>query len=132
MASVKIELKMDDQNRKILRFSHNGRPFNLQDLTRIVIQTSMKERPNPEEFKGETDEAKRRLELYILGDDLQIRTIGRFGTGFITVHLLSLHIDIEGTVDVSEDPQTQRFKQFKIRLDRTNVEHIARMTECAR
>jgi hypothetical protein len=38
---VNVEIVLDDQN---FSFSHSGRPFNVDDLLHLIVQTSFKER----------------------------------------------------------------------------------------
>ena len=63
--NVEIEL-----SKNCLEFRHNGRAFNIDDLSYLIHQISTKEREE-KEF------------------DKSIKTTGKFGTGFITTHLLS-------------------------------------------
>ena len=68
--SLKIILEPDK-----LTFKHNGDPFNLDNIYSLILQNSSKDSSN-------TDE------------DIT----GKFGTGFISTHLLSDKIDISGIV----------------------------------
>lgn len=38
---VNVEIEVDDNN---FSFSHSGRPFNVDDLLHLIVQTSFKER----------------------------------------------------------------------------------------
>ncbi|CAG0939371.1 hypothetical protein BROC_00596 [Candidatus Brocadiaceae bacterium] len=85
--SVRIEL-----NNETVEFSHNGTHFTELDIRGLVSQTSSKE---PEEGQ-------------------QTKKVGRFGTGFLTTHLLSKVIHIKGIVDTKSDG----FCKFDFLLDR--------------
>ncbi|TNV86190.1 hypothetical protein FGO68_gene6270 [Halteria grandinella] len=125
------QIEIDGRMKKFLKFSHNGRAFTFQDLMRVVLQTSIKERPNAEEFQGENEEQiQAKLEAYVNNQKQCFATIGRFGTGFLNTHLLSLTIFIGGAVDlcgVLENDEQISFKKFEIQLDRTNWESIDKM-----
>jgi hypothetical protein len=75
---VKIEITLEDDK---LHFSHNGKAFDLNDLVDLKYQTSEKKR-------------------VIEGDDASVfdtpETSGKFGTGFITTHLLSKVVQLSG------------------------------------
>lgn len=86
--SIQIEHNID-----AIIFRHNGIYFTEKDIRGIINQISSKETE-----EGETNN----------------RT-GRFGTGFLTTHLLSRKIDIEGILE-TDSLETYR---FKFPLDRT-------------
>ena len=65
--NVKIEIEL---NKGYLEFRHNGNPFTIENIVYLIEQISSKEREE-EEFQK------------------NIKTSGKFGTGFITTHLLS-------------------------------------------
>lgn len=85
--SVQIELSKDK-----VEFRHNGKHFDEQDIIGIINQISSKE-------VAEGEKTKR---------------IGRFGTGFLTTHLLSKVIEIQGIFESSDG----EFSNFKFSLDR--------------
>jgi hypothetical protein len=85
--SIKIELHHDR-----LIFSHNGVPFSLQQLSALVMQVSSKD------DTGEAEE-----------------TTGKFGTGFISTHMLSSLVKVRGIVDSGEG----RHQRFEVELDRS-------------
>ncbi len=87
--SVEIHLYHDK-----LVFKHNGDCFSDSDLASLVLQVSSKDSAN----EGELNQT------------------GKFGTGFITTHLLSKVIDVEGIVWNSD---AERHQRFNIRLDRS-------------
>ncbi len=88
--SVQIELSKDK-----VEFRHNGKHFDEQDIIGIINQISSKE-------VGEGEKSKR---------------IGRFGTGFLTTHLLSRVIDVNGIFESNDG----EFFNFNFLLDRNEV-----------
>lgn len=87
--SVLIELWNDK-----LVFSHNGDHFTDGNITGLIQQVSSKDSANEGELKQ----------------------TGKFGTGFITTHLLSDIIDVKGVV---KNPNTGEYQNFKLTLDRS-------------
>lgn len=87
--SVLIELWEDK-----LVFSHNGDHFTDGNITGLIQQVSSKDSANEGELKQ----------------------TGKFGTGFITTHLLSNIIDVKGVV---KNPNTGEFQNFVLTLDRS-------------
>ena len=87
--SVLIELWEDK-----LVFSHNGDYFTDGNITGLIQQVSSKDSANEGEQKQ----------------------TGKFGTGFITTHLLSNIIDVKGIV---KNPNTEEFQNFVLTLDRS-------------
>lgn len=87
--SVLIELWEDK-----LIFSHNGDHFTDGNITGLIQQVSSKDSANEGELKQ----------------------TGKFGTGFITTHLLSNIIDVKGVV---KNPNTDVFQNFVLTLDRS-------------
>ena len=77
-------------------FSHNGKCFSSENIYFLIEQASTKERSlnNAEE------------------------TTGKFGTGFLTTHLLSEVVEIHGIIKDDELP----YKKFCISLDRSSTE----------
>lgn len=91
---VNINISFDDIS-KIIKFEHNGRLFTTKNLVYLIEQVSTKERVN----SGEQDK----------------RVTGKFGTGFLTTHLLSEKVNVSGTLqDDGENPRL-----FDIELDRS-------------
>lgn len=85
--SIQIELTENE-----LLFKHNGHPFQLSHLTGLLQQVSSK-------YGSEKD------------DDVT----GKFGTGFITTHMISKVIYVSGLLDLEED----YYKEFfDLPLDR--------------
>jgi hypothetical protein len=87
VVSVQIELDADT-----VEFRHDGKYFTEQDIRGLINQISSKE----------------------VEEGQQTTKIGRFGTGFLTTHLLSKVIEIEGVVKATD----QSFYKFKFLLDR--------------
>lgn len=79
----------------ILEFKHNGKPFSMKNITFLIEQVSAKDREIPLEENE--------------------RTTGKFGTGFLTTHLLSERVEIESIIQEGDQP----FKKFKLPLDRS-------------
>lgn len=86
--SVKIEINEDSS----VVFKHNGSYFTELDIRGLINQISSKE----------------------VEPDEQTRKTGRFGTGFLTTHLLSRKVQISGVVKTSDND----FYTFDFLLDR--------------
>lgn len=95
--SVVIEFNCILENPTLV-FKHNGQPFTSDNITSLIHQVSSK---------------KRKVDLTI-----KKRPTGKFGTGFLSTHLLSEMVDVYGVVKEPELP----FKEFVITLDRTATE----------
>jgi transcriptional regulator NrdR family protein len=78
---------------KILEFSHNGQPFTLENIIFLTKQVSTKERNN---------------------SNNEVLTTGKFGTGFLSTHLLSEIVELESVVLYKST-----YKKFQITLDRS-------------
>ncbi|MET4138427.1 hypothetical protein [Pedobacter sp. UYP1] len=89
---VSIQLELWDDK---VQFRHNGMHFTESDVRGIINQISSKE--------SEEDQPKKK--------------VGRFGTGFLTTHLLSKVVDIEGVVETVDG----EFYSFDFSLDRTGA-----------
>lgn len=85
--AVSIEIRLTENT---LNFSHNGNPFSIENLVGIIQQVSTKS-------SEVTDE----------------ETTGKFGTGFITTHMLSRIIHVSGNVVYDH-----QFKKFNFELNR--------------
>lgn len=83
--SIKIELSENS-----LKFSHNGNPFSLKNVMGLIQQVSSKDSTNSNE-----------------------EVTGKFGTGFISTHLLSREIYVSGFV-----LHNGIHRKFDITLDR--------------
>jgi len=89
---IKIQVTFDEE-KQILEFSHNGAPFTLKHLIYLMEQVSTKDRSN--------------------GDSSSKKT-GKFGTGFLTTHLLSTKVLVSGILLEDSTPQS-----FEVMLDRS-------------
>ena len=91
---VDIEIKFSEAN-KTIGFCHNGRLFTTENIVFLIEQVSSKERSLTAENKK--------------------KSTGKFGTGFLTTHLLSEKVHVYGYLQ--DDGETPR--SFKTLLDRT-------------
>ncbi|MBP0030805.1 DUF3883 domain-containing protein [Roseofilum sp. Guam] len=92
---VKIEIILTQD---YVEFRHNGNPFSIENITYLIEQVSSKERKRE--------------------DNQTPKTTGKFGTGFMTTHLLSRKVEISGVLKNQED-QICVYKPFNILLDRS-------------
>lgn len=88
---VKINLSVDN---KTLEFSHNGKPFSTKNIVFLIEQVSTKDRD-----AGQTDE----------------KTTGKFGTGFLTTHLLSEKVSVNSYLADENVPM----RKFQVIIDRS-------------
>lgn len=95
---IKIEQWTDIDDSEYISFMHNGKPFTADNIRFLIEQISTKDR-------SKDDEGKR-------------KTTGKFGTGFLTTHLLSETVTVKG---VAKEPELD-FVKFKLELDRTGFE----------
>jgi len=79
----------------VVTFKHNGKPFTADNIRYLIEQISTKER--------EVDESGRREET------------GKFGTGFLSTHLLSEFVDIDA---IAKEPE-EDYRAFHLHLDRS-------------
>ena len=91
---VKISIDYNKENRSAV-FKHNGKAFSMMNVMSLINQASSKDRID------ETD-----------------RKSGKFGTGFITTHLLSEIVNVSGVLET----ETGKYSRFRITLDRTGHE----------
>ncbi len=82
-----------------INFSHNGEVFDALSLIHLFYQKSQK---------------RNKLQV-----DPNHISIGRFGTGFLTTHLLSKVVEIKGVFKISENKYTNT---MDIMLDRSKDE----------
>lgn len=107
---VDIEINLTQTGQvAYLDFSHNGLPFSVDNITFLVEQVSTKDRDSSE-------------------GDIP-KTTGRFGTGFLTTHLLSEIVEVNGVVKEPDLP----FRKSTIILDRSgqNMEAVTKSVEYA-
>lgn len=90
---VKISIDYDEEHKKVL-FKHNGRAFSMSNILSLINQASSKDRNDGSE-----------------------RQSGKFGTGFITTHLLSEIVNINGILKSDSG-----YSKFNITLDRRGKE----------
>lgn len=95
--SVSVEINFDKLS-AFVELRHNGKPFTVDNITFLIEQVSTKERKVKEGEKP--------------------KTTGKFGTGFLTTHLLSEKVDLSGVVKEPELP----YRKFEIHLDRSGRE----------
>lgn len=85
-----------DEKENTLEFKHNGKPFSTENLVYLIEQVSTKERTFNEQTKD--------------------RKIGKFGTGFLTTHLLSTKVTVSGILLDDDMPVS-----FSVLLDRSGT-----------
>lgn len=99
-APLQIEVSAEsapDGSVGALVFAHNGRPFSFKNLVYLAEQVSTKER-------------------HAVGDKAP-ETVGRFGTGFLTTHLLSEQVTVAGACADEKNGAVR----FELPLDRSGV-----------
>ncbi|MGK7392617.1 MAG: sacsin N-terminal ATP-binding-like domain-containing protein [Candidatus Cyclobacteriaceae bacterium M2_1C_046] len=90
---IKIELQSKPSDRLI--FMHNGKPFTADNIRFLIEQISTKDR-------GKDETGKR-------------KTTGKFGTGFLTTHLLAEKVRLKS---VAKEPDLE-YRIFDLDLDRS-------------
>ncbi len=98
---IKIQVNFDEE-KQILEFSHNGAPFTLKHLIYLMEQVSTKDRSSGESSSKKT---------------------GKFGTGFLTTHLLSTKVLVSGIL--LEDSTPQSFEALLDRSGKTKEELLS-------
>jgi hypothetical protein len=94
--AVNIQVNLDEGFlAEQLEFKHDGRSFSIDNITFLIEQVSTKERG--------------------VSRDVKLKTTGKFGTGFLTTHLLSEIVTVLGYVKEPNLP----YKQFELQLDRS-------------
>lgn len=91
---VKVKINLSVESR-VLEFSHNGRPFSTKNIVFLIEQVSTKDRDNGKLGKGE-------------------KATGKFGTGFLTTHLLSEIVTVNGYLADDHEP-----RNFEVTIDRS-------------
>ncbi len=110
VANEKVQIEIE-LGHNFVEFRHNGNPFEMEHLTYLIEQISTKERRSEDEINEK-------------------KTTGQFGTGFMTTHLLSKIVDLEG---ILLDKDTRVHKNFVLRLDRsaTTIEGMKKNVDLA-
>ncbi len=98
---VDVELVV---NENTLAFSHNGAPFKLVDVDNLITPDSDKDDP-----------------------EIDADYIGRFGSGFISTHVLSSVITVNGLV--KDKHKTDVYYNFDFNLDRSNYKDKSLLIE---
>ncbi|WP_412068600.1 sacsin N-terminal ATP-binding-like domain-containing protein [Rubrivirga sp. IMCC43871] len=93
---VRVSFQLEEGEAPRLVARHSGRPFQPDQLFYLIVQTSSKERPT-----GEAEPT----------------TTGRYGTGFLTTHLLSPAVEVEGILEAPGAPPAR----FSVELDRSGA-----------
>jgi hypothetical protein len=94
---VRIEADLDDADAHVT-FQHNGGAFSAENIRFLIEQVSSKDRTNDSTGRP--------------------TTTGRFGTGFLTTHLLSERVIIKGVTE----GKGFSARKFKLSLDRSGEE----------
>jgi hypothetical protein len=94
---IRIEYQPDISD-PFISFKHNGKPFTADNIRFLIEQISTKDRKKDEDGKR--------------------KTTGKFGTGFLTTHLLSETVTVKG---VAKEPELD-YRKFQLELDRTGFE----------
>ncbi|HOO96100.1 MAG TPA: ATP-binding protein, partial [Proteiniphilum sp.] len=94
--SICVDLIENEDNEVIFR--HNGKPFSIDNITFLIEQVSTKERNTESKEKN--------------------KPTGKFGTGFLTTHLLSETVEVDSVVKEEDLP----YKKFSLLLDRSGRE----------
>lgn len=100
--TVSIQIELDKNN---VTFRHNGSHFTSQDVIGLIDQISSKE----------------------VEEGQKTKRTGRFGTGFLTTHLLSRVIKIKGIIG-SADGGFHKFEFLLDRQGRTTAQLMPRIT----
>lgn len=85
-----------DELKKVIEFKHNGKLFLTKNIVFLIEQVSTKER-------NELDRKEKKI-------------TGKFGTGFLTTHLLSKKVNVTGYLYDIDEP----LHQFNIDIDRSS------------
>ncbi len=94
---VDIIINVNEDN-KFIEFKHNGKLFSTENIVFLIEQVSTKDRS--------------------ITDSKNKRTTGKFGTGFLTTHLLSEKVRVSGYLqDIGEQPCS-----FSVVLDRSGAD----------
>lgn len=89
---VRIKYYTDNEGKKKLYFEHNGDQFTNKAITGLIWKFSAEKRNEQTTEDGLTRDKQ---------------STGRFGTGFMTTHALSLTVDVSGSL-FHDDPEVMR------------------------
>lgn len=93
---VNIEINLNEASAQpYITFSHNGKPFTTDNITFLIEQVSTKDR--------QAQQSGRR------------KVTGKFGTGFLSTHLLSEVVEVKGILQDEDLPA----RKFSVTLDRS-------------
>lgn len=92
---VRVEIVL---TKDYVEFRHNGKPFSVENITYLINQVSSKERTT------KVNELP--------------KTTGKFGTGFMTTHLLSRQVEVSSILQYKKN-ESLSYKSFKVLLDRS-------------
>jgi hypothetical protein len=92
--NINIEFDLTPGKEKII-FSHTGRPFTADNIRFLIEQVSSKDREKDENGKRKTS--------------------GKFGTGFLSTHLLSEKVKVKA---IAKEPELD-YRKFELDLDRS-------------
>lgn len=81
-----------------ISFKHNGKPFTADNIRFLIEQISSKDRDKDTDGKP--------------------KTTGKFGTGFLTTHLLSEKVLVKG---IAKEPELD-YRKFELELDRSGFQ----------
>ena len=99
--SVDIEITFSEVN-KTIEFCHNGRLFTTENTVFLIEQVSSKERSLVEKNKR--------------------KSTGKFGTGFLTTHLLSEKVQIHGYLqDDGDNPRSFQTLLYRTGQDKATI-----------
>ncbi len=121
---VRVELILTDT---YVEFKHSGKPFTISDIQSLIHQTSQKERiQSNNSSKDSKVQSKEQADLEFEAECEKIidgavpENTGKFGTGFLTTHLLSRIVEISGIYQNAFD--SEKYHRFSITLDRATEE----------
>lgn len=97
----KVNVKLTVDNNKVV-FEHDGLPFIDTDVFNLIRPDSNKK-----------DDMRRK------------NSIGKFGSGFVSTHILSSHVKVNGIV---KDDECELYK-FNVDLDRSHFDNKARLID---
>lgn len=109
---VTIKYYTDSNGEKKLYFEHNGDQFTNKAITGLIWKFSAEKRNEQTTEDGLTRDKQ---------------STGRFGTGFMTTHALSLTVDVSGSL-LNDDPEINRNVSIDFTLHREGPDDAAYKT----